>query len=194
MAERGLIVAAHKSCHHPFGCNLESQWKNFYKEQTKVIDWAKSRALSPVEGVYADFSNGVGVAGHSMGGQAAMYSASYKGHQDIRAAVLLTPYSQPWEIMKMKKPFLIFSSNADKIAPFWMSKKMYDKGIGNPKGLVNQPNKSHGAPLHEWWWYARPAAAWLLKFLRPSETGSWKGDLEWLRKAPYGYGVQAQGW
>ena len=65
-------------------------WDTWYGEQLKVIDWAKNTSKTdPIIGL-VDFSTGVGVAGHSMGGQATTTSAHHAcaKQYDIRAAVL----------------------------------------------------------------------------------------------------------
>eukprot|EP00928_Gymnodinium_smaydae_P100112 TRINITY_DN9744_c0_g1_i2.p1 TRINITY_DN9744_c0_g1~~TRINITY_DN9744_c0_g1_i2.p1 ORF type:complete len:344 (-),score=54.26 TRINITY_DN9744_c0_g1_i2:328-1359(-) len=215
LAAKGLIVAAHQSCsmgcfsHIPFlnvPNPLSAAWarlgrtrgadfsgfKYYYYEQTKVIDWAKGyQGVFPglPQGVRADFSNGVGVAGHSMGGQATGYSASSEGHPDIRAAVLMHPYStQP---MTPIKPFLILTSRYDQTAKFPMSQAIYNAGTASEKALVDIPGMSHVAIRTHVPTYSRFAAAWLLRKLKPYSSGSSETTLSDMRSQ---YDVQAQGW
>merc|ERR1712048_695191 len=96
-ASYGYIVAAHESC--DTGCKQGGSdplnppgFKDMYKEQLKVIDWAKKQS----DAVFgkANFDIGVGVSGHSMGGQATMRSSSKLGEgHGIKAAAMHHAYS-----------------------------------------------------------------------------------------------------
>merc|ERR1712072_160023 len=85
MSAYGYIIAAHESCNS--GCARGGTlpfdppgFATMYKEQLKVIDWAKQLgAAGDTVFKNADFSLGVGIAGHSMGGQATVYSSSKFG-------------------------------------------------------------------------------------------------------------------
>merc|ERR1711964_693281 len=91
MASYGYVVAAPTSCQ--YGCldDCKSEpsdppcWGTWYKEQLKMIDWAQTQATTlPINA-----SAGVGIAGHSMGGQATLFSAAYNGSDPrIKAAVM----------------------------------------------------------------------------------------------------------
>lgn len=66
-------------------------WNTWYGEQLKTIAWAKNRSAA-ADRIFqlVDWSAGVGIAGHSMGGQATAISAHHRcaAEWGIRAAVL----------------------------------------------------------------------------------------------------------
>jgi hypothetical protein len=102
----GFVVAAHASCNrgctqpggasrwtrcrglptlHPEGLG----WDSYYAETLKTIDFARNGSHAPPFDL-VNFSLGVGVAGHSMGGQSTAVAAgkSCTDEWDIRAAVI----------------------------------------------------------------------------------------------------------
>lgn len=107
LASWGFVVAAPVSC--ALGCTDASGgapwtdcaglpdvqpalWPAFYGESLKIIEWARNMTATKGGPIFAsiDWSAGVGVAGHSMGAQAAAIAASpacAKAH-DIRAVAL----------------------------------------------------------------------------------------------------------
>ena len=95
LASFGYVVAFHHSC--SVGCeddttslpNDPKGFGHYYLEQLKVIDWIKAQPASSPFMSNLDLSNGVGVCGHSMGGQSTLFSSSYNStSHDIRAAVM----------------------------------------------------------------------------------------------------------
>jgi dienelactone hydrolase len=105
IASYGYVIAAPASCND--GCKdtknrpytdcaglpqiASAGWNSWYGEQLKTIVWAKNQSTA-AEPIFStvDWSAGVGVAGHSMGGQATTTSAHHAcaAQYDIRAAVL----------------------------------------------------------------------------------------------------------
>ena len=60
---------------------------DYYKQQLLSIEWSRGSAAAAA-GLPINVSAGVGVAGHSMGGQATIFSAAYNGSSHrIQAAV-----------------------------------------------------------------------------------------------------------
>jgi len=108
MASFGFVIVAPSSCN--VGCDdrsnapytdcaglrsLEfSNFNSYYGEQLKAIEWARNMSAS-VDPVFSlvNWSKGVGIAGHSMGGQATAMSAHHACAKqwDIRAAVMHHP-------------------------------------------------------------------------------------------------------
>jgi len=104
MASYGFVIAAHKSC--STGCNKPggmnpwtkcnglpptsptSDWPGYYGETLKTIEWAKNSSGGVFDLI--DWSTGVGIAGHSMGGQSTANAAvkACVDEFDIRAAVI----------------------------------------------------------------------------------------------------------
>lgn len=104
MASYGFVVAAHKSCFDGCSCGASrwtacnglpptkpNHWPEYYGETLKVIEWASNSSGDVFDLI--DWSKGVGIAGHSMGGQSSANAATEKCTQqyDIRAAVLHHP-------------------------------------------------------------------------------------------------------
>lgn len=102
MASYGFVVAAHKSCSNGCSCGASrwtacnglppiepsKGWPEYYGETLKTIEWAKNSSGDPFNRI--DWSKGVGISGHSMGGQSTSNAATKACTQeyDIRAAVL----------------------------------------------------------------------------------------------------------
>ena len=141
IASYGFVVIAADSC--DVGCTDKSQgapytdcaglpplqpalWGPWYGEQLKVIEWAKNMtnggSSDPVFSTI-DWDAGVGIAGHSMGGQATTMSASTACAEkwDIRAAVLIHPEigALPWGNTgtNMSIPVAAFTSSGDHLCP-----------------------------------------------------------------------------
>lgn len=91
LASFGFIVVAPDSCNdgckdqekHPWAdCNPDSKWavipgfRTWFGEQLRAIEWAQNQTKAG-DSIFEmlDMNSGVGVAGHSMGGQATAYSA-----------------------------------------------------------------------------------------------------------------------
>ena len=76
-------------CHSPHHAATPTRpacsgFGHYYKQQLKVIDWANAQAALPI-----NKTCGVGVAGHSMGGQSTLYSAAYNSStHNIKAAAM----------------------------------------------------------------------------------------------------------
>ena len=96
----GYIVVAPRAC--PTGCHDDrtslpldpSGFAHYYEQQLKAIAWAKNQSALPGGDpalVTLDVSRGVAIAGHSMGGQATLFSAADAdalATHDIRVAVM----------------------------------------------------------------------------------------------------------
>jgi predicted dienelactone hydrolase len=153
MASYGYIIAAHESC--DTGCSDKATdlldppgFKHMYQEQLKVIDWAKETGAGGDQVLSsANFSIGVGISGHSMGGQATMKSASslhVAGH-GIKAAVMHHAYTHIYEAPTV--PFLVFTGTADVIALPAQTTRFYELDGANPiKGYVNKKGATHFEP------------------------------------------------
>merc|ERR1712070_1066212 len=89
---------------------------------------------------------GVGVAGHSMGGQATVYSSSAAGvGYDIKAAVMHHAYTHSFPAPEV--PFLAFTGTKDRTAPPSMTHGFYEAEGANPaRGLVNKVGANHHEP------------------------------------------------
>lgn len=154
LASWGYVIVAPKTCR--YGClswwNCHSLkddpmcFGHYYKMQLLAIDWAREgSAHLPI-----DFSVGVGVAGHSMGGQATMFSAAYgAASHDIRAAVLHHPYSHSAAAVTTT-PFLVFTGTNDTLAPPEMTESIFNAaGAYAERGMVNRIGAGH-SEASEW--------------------------------------------
>lgn len=102
IASYGYVIAAHKSCSNGCSCgpshwtkcnglpatSPSKGWPEYYGETLKVIDWAKNSSGDVFSLI--DWSKGVGISGHSMGGQSTANAATKACTEayDIRAAVI----------------------------------------------------------------------------------------------------------
>ena len=159
MASFGYVIGATHQC--SVGCfddcnSLKHDppcFGNYYKKQLGVIDWAKectaasSDCSIPFENV--DWSNGVGVAGHSMGGQATLFSSSEQNatDYDIRASVLHHAFTHSFPVPTV--PFLDMTGEKDTTATVeGMAIPIYEaaEGSGVPRGFIDKTLANHHEP------------------------------------------------
>jgi len=149
-ASWGYVVAAPRAC--KYGCfagRCRSKLRDppcfaqYYKEAYKAIDFMKTVVELPI-----NRTAGVGIAGHSMGGQAAMFASAYDQSEkyDIRAAVLQHPFSHDFPAISTV-PFLVFTGDPDPIATPKSAHKIFDApGAYTTRGLVESAIAEHGEP------------------------------------------------
>jgi dienelactone hydrolase len=118
LASHGFVVVAPKSC--SVGCKAGG-WSTYYLEQLKMFEWAKNQTTAGVDpSIFnlIDWDAGVGIVGHSMGGQATVRSAAqqYVDAYNIKAAVLHHPEVDKGGA-KMVVPTAAFTGTADGICP-----------------------------------------------------------------------------
>jgi len=159
MASFGYIIGGTHQC--SVGCfddcvSLKKDppcFGNYYKKQLNVIDWAKECSVGDSDCaepfVHVDWSEGVGIAGHSMGGQATVFSSSYGNPEqyDIRAAVMHHAFSHTFPAPTI--PFLDFTGEKDSTAPAdTMGVPIYESadGSGLHRGLVDKTMANHHEP------------------------------------------------
>ena len=145
MASYGLIIAATKSC--TMGCK-EGGWDTFYEEQLKTIEFARNSSTDPVlRAVNWDPTVGVGICGHSMGGQATVRSAAaeHTSLYNIRAAALHHPEVDNGG-SSISVPLAAFTGDADHICPASETHTIYDPAPA-PKTLRNQKGANHLEPV-----------------------------------------------
>jgi alpha-beta hydrolase superfamily lysophospholipase len=150
----GYIVAAARACNT--GCkddhaNLPLDpggFGHYYKEQLKVIQYAKQQAnLSDAIFSQVNLTNGVGIAGHSMGGQSTVFASSYANatQNGITAAVMHHAYTHSYPAPTI--PFLAMTGTSDLIASHKMTENYYHAQDACPtKGLVNKIGATHSEP------------------------------------------------
>jgi hypothetical protein len=146
LASFGYVVTLHHSC--DVGCTREDGelgFDDYYKEQLKAIDWVESVYRTDDTFANLDFESGVGVVGHSMGGQATLFSSAYNStSHNIKAAA----YHHAWteDFPRPTVPFVSFTSVYDDEADATkMGKAIYDiPGTeGLTKGLVSTAKYGH---------------------------------------------------
>ena len=136
IASFGYVVASPRAC--DVGCIDDRTtlpfdppaFGHFYMQQLDVISWAKT-VPDPLFAT-VNFTGGVGVAGHSMGGQATLFSSSYRNASDydIRAAVLHHAFTHQYPGPAV--PFLAMTGTDDHIAPPKMTYDYYNNPDANP--------------------------------------------------------------
>mmetsp|Transcript_22367 Transcript_22367/g.65615 ORF Transcript_22367/g.65615 Transcript_22367/m.65615 type:complete len:208 (-) Transcript_22367:284-907(-) len=118
-------------------------------------------------GLPINVSAGVGVAGHSMGGQATIFSAAYNGSSHrIQAAAMHHAYTHSYPAIP-SVPFLLFTGTHDAVAPPRFAQRQYDASSANPRrGLVNKDGADHHEPsMHYNPFLALASAAWFKVYL-----------------------------
>jgi len=175
IASYGFVVVAPDSCNT--GCTDPSQgapWSDcaglpeptccgpqyspWYAEGLKVIDWAKNMSDAKQDPLFQliDWSQGVGFAGHSMGGQAAVIAANAActSRWNIRAVVVHHP--APGSLwtgqnlgVNISVPTVVFTSSGDTMCPPSWSKDIMN-AIPNstrPIAYRNEVGWSHLEPV-----------------------------------------------
>jgi len=151
----GYIVTAHWACHVGCADDHATIWgdppffAHYYRQQLLSISFAKDMAAAhdPVFSMI-DFSGGVGVAGHSMGGQSSLFSSSYDNatQNDVSAAVMHHAFSN--EFPAPQVPFLAFTGTGDDVASPKMTENFFKApGVASlPRGFVNKKSAVHYEP------------------------------------------------
>lgn len=150
LASFGFVITLHHAC--DLGCwdSHPKGFSKYYEEQLKAIDWAvESASAASTEDAFAnlDVSLGIGVVGHSMGGQATYFSSSDKSDplsRNISSAV----YHHAWteEFVTPQIPYLSFTSVYDDEAnEDTMGIPIYESGqdTGLSRGIVSTLNFGH---------------------------------------------------
>lgn len=154
IVEFGYVLVAPRSC--DYGCSEDQKslpydppyFGNFYRQHFTAIEWAKnmsSEGEAPFDLI--DWNAGVGIAGHSMGGQGTLFASSYDNasSHDIRAAVMHHAYTHEYPAPQV--PFLAFTGTEDYTAPPKMAESFFNAAGANPKrGLVNRLKTNHHEP------------------------------------------------
>eukprot|EP01048_Picozoa_sp_COSAG05_P011218 COSAG05_NODE_1043_length_6061_cov_10.071285_5_plen_341_part_00 len=153
----GYVVVATRACDD--GCHCKSKacsldhdpagFRQFYLQQQRAITWARGFGGAGAPAVPECFqqlnaSSGVGIFGHSMGGQATVFSSSGSNASafDVRAAVMLHAYTHVYPASSV--PFLAFTGTKDTTAPPAMAEWLFNAGSGtHPRGLVNRDGATH---------------------------------------------------
>lgn len=156
VASFGYVVALHHSCN--VGCVEDEAslpgdppgFAHYYFEQLKVIEWVKAQmgSLKPPDfTLNLNFNEGVAIAGHSMGGQATLFSSSYNSSDyNIKAACLHHPYTHNFPAPTV--PFVVFTSEGDTTAPVEpMATGIFNApGGAKIRGIVDKIDTDHHEP------------------------------------------------
>jgi len=172
----GFFIAAPRSC--SYGC-YESMnerlpkdppgFKYFYNELLKTIDCVDGNEDESFKII--DKKKGVGIAGHSMGGQAALYGSLKENNKfyNVKTSVIHNVYTHSFPIIDI--PFLIITGSDDKLAiPSW-SKKIFMDSMVNDKIFINKLQKSHTDLLYQDYKnYSLVTAFWFKLYLTEIES------------------------
>ena len=174
----GYVLVAPRAC--DYGCKEDRLslkrdppfFGNFYKQHFAAIEWAKNMSSeAPFDMI--NWDAGVGIAGHSMGGQGTLFASSYDNasNYDIRAAVMHHAYSHEYPAPSI--PFLAFTGTKDDTAPPVMAESFFNAPGAYPtRGLVNRENTNHHEPDIESYNDLLPqfTVAWLKLYLNDKNT------------------------
>lgn len=152
LAGGGYIVVAPEACNT--GCRDDPKslpldpkhFGDFYLQQLKAIDWARGQESDPVLG-NIDRALGAGVAGHSMGGQAAQFCAGGGNPEKhgISAAVMHHAFTHTYTPPTV--PFLAFTGSSDIIALPAQTQGFFNLAESSlARGYVNKLGATHFEP------------------------------------------------
>ena len=151
LASWGYVVVCALSCY--LGCKDDCVtlpddppcFGHYYHQQLLTIGWAQSNATAALP---IDRSVGVGIAGHSMGGQATLFSASDANATvayDIRAAVMHHAFTHRYPAVHL--PFAAFTGTFDFVASPNMTEHFFNAaGAHLTRGMVNKRLANHHEP------------------------------------------------
>jgi len=199
IASYGFVVVAPSGC--SYGCKDKVEapytncgglldvapkgWGSYYGEQLKAIEYAKNESAAG-DDVFSlvDWSTGVGISGHSMGGQATTITASdaCAKQWNIKAAALHHPADGKTPAgnigVNVSIPLAAFTSSGDSIWP--ETHDIYYNSSMTPKVYRDQTGFSHLEPLlivnavgTYNPWLATMTAAWFKVYLNGAATGMW---------------------
>jgi dienelactone hydrolase len=151
LASWGYVVAAPRACKEGCKQNCKSLpgdpscFGNYYEEQLKVIEWSQTAAA--LKALPINATAGAGVAGHSMGGQATLYSAvNAEPSHNVKAAAMHHAYTHSYPAIT-SVPFAVFTGTLDTTAPPSMAEQIYNaKGAFGTRALVNKKGANHHEP------------------------------------------------
>jgi len=154
LASYGYVVIAPKSCF--MGCSppkeeelgeelgCYKQWPSFVHENARAVDWAKNQTIGPLASMI-DWNAGVGVAGHSMGGEAVsqMASKEFAEKYNIKAAVCehCLMCIKTGDIVST--PAMYMTGTLDNEVTPRKVKKAFTSDTVVPKSYRNQDGKGH---------------------------------------------------
>lgn len=192
LASWGFVIASPRVC-------LDGDCLDTYINQAPiVIDWAAEQAAAghPIFSL-ANFSLGVGLSGHSMGGGATLAGSQEEvaSKHNIVAAVMLHPYTAnlqqdtantqkapTWYEDPPSIPFLAFTGDTDTTADMGMSEAFYNASSAElPRGIVEKTGEyaTHQEPSnwHNWNepynpYLAQFVAGWFKLYLKSADVGS----------------------
>jgi len=157
LAGFGYVVVSTRACDDGCSCKEHCSlggdpkgFSTFYTQQLRAITWARAQAAearTPEPFAELDVAAGAGIAGHSMGGQATLFSSSGSNASsfDIRAAVMMHAYTHVFPAPKV--PFLAFTGTKDTTAPPSMASGFYNApGAATVKGIANREGATHHEP------------------------------------------------
>eukprot|EP00756_Hemistasia_phaeocysticola_P019682 Hpha_TRINITY_DN15677_c7_g1::TRINITY_DN15677_c7_g1_i1::g.100037::m.100037 len=209
IASYGFIVVAPSGC--SYGCKdkVESPytdcgglppvapngWSSYYGEQLKAIEYGTNQSAAG-DAVFSmvDWTAGVGISGHSMGGQATSITATAECAKkwNIRAAALHHPADGKTPVgnigVNVSIPLAAFTSSGDSIWP--ETHDIYYNSTVTPKVYRDQKGFSHLEPLlivnqvgTYNPWLATMTAAWFKVYLNGEESGMWH-DMIYDKSSP----------
>ncbi|GMH61521.1 hypothetical protein TrRE_jg6929, partial [Triparma retinervis] len=155
LASWGFVTVAHLACKSGCSDDTTSLWwdppafGHYYKQQLLAIDWALDHLEE--HGINLDTSRGVGVAGHSMGGQSALFASSYGNVTSTKVSIVASVLHHPFthEFAAPQVPYISFTGEEDFIAPPSMSKSIFNSTLGpNVMGSRGYVNKVGGKAGH----------------------------------------------
>jgi len=142
MASFGFIVVAHRSC--DTGCPNVGDWDTYYREQLKLIEWARTQRSDKIL-QFVNHEANYGLFGHSRGGQATVDALEFAVEYNISAAVILHPAPLSKAVGNITVPLAAFTGTRDGCCGEAIARPIYE-AASTPKAYANMVNARHTEP------------------------------------------------
>lgn len=145
LASYGFVIIAPDSC--MLGCAggpLHGGWKTFRFEQIRALEFAKAQT-STTWGKIIDWSHGVAIAGHSMGGTSLVLNSAkdVATTYDIKATAVQHGFAIGTDYTEISVPTMVFTGTNDSIVFPAITKQIYTGDPTIPKAYRNQEGVGH---------------------------------------------------
>lgn len=155
LASYGFVVVAPDSCTLSCGDPMNGGWELFKYEQLRGVDFARNKTESGAADApwarHVDWDNGIGVAGHSMGGTATLLSsfAADAERYRVRAAAyhqgMALPPFVTLDPSRVTVPLIAFTGGLDVVVTPAQVREIYAQ-VPHPKTFRDQVGTGHMEP------------------------------------------------
>lgn len=203
LAAYGFVVIAPKSCF--MGCSPPanatklsstgsclpwtdgSQWTSFVHENTRAIEYAK--VSSEAWATMIDWSAGIGVAGHSMGGEVVSQMGSVQFAEQYQVKAVVCEHCQMCVVdgTAIATPAMFMTGTGDYEVMPRQVKGAYQEDSATPKSFRNEKGRGHMEMLNLLVQYNPAVASHVAAFFKVHVAG----DTDVFYKQVYGDGADS---